>query len=62
MSLDALVPDYNGVYFATVALKGRLARLGPGGRAALQEVSHYQQMVTEFREAIHKTVQFKRQG
>ena len=36
MSLDALVPDYNGVYFATVTLKGRLGRLGPDGRAALQ--------------------------
>ena len=62
MSLEALVPYYNGAYFATVALKGRLAKLGPEGRSAMREVSHYQEMVTEFREAIHKTIELKRQG
>ena len=62
MSLAALVPYYNGAYFATVALKGRLGRLGPDGRAALQEVSHYQKMVTEFRQAIQQTIELKRQG
>ena len=62
MSLEALVPYYNGAYFATVALKGRLAKLGPEGRSAVQEVSQYQKMVTEFRDAIHKTVELKRQG
>jgi hypothetical protein len=62
MSLEALVPYYNGAYFATVALKGRLARLGPEERTAMQQVSQYQQMVTEFREAIRRTVELKRDG
>ena len=62
MSLEALVPYYNGAYLATVALKGRLAKLGPEGLAAIHEVSHYQKMVTEFRDAIHKTIELKRQG
>lgn len=62
ITLEALVPYYNGAYFATVALKGRLAKLGPAGRAAMQEVSHYQQMVIEFRDAIRKTIELKRTG
>src|SRR6266508_3679910 len=60
MTLEALVPYYNGAYFATVALKGRLAKLGPDGRAAMHEVSHYQQMVVEFRDAIRQTRELKR--
>lgn len=61
MSLEALVPYYNGAYNVTVALKGRLGKLGPDGRAALQEVSHYQQMLIEYRDAIRKTIELKRQ-
>jgi hypothetical protein len=60
ISLEALVPYYNGAYFATVALKGRLGKLGPDGRAALHEVSDYQQMVVGFREAIQRTIELKR--
>jgi hypothetical protein len=60
ISLEALVPYYNGVYSATVALKGRFAKLGPEGRAAVQEVSHNQQMVTQFRDAIGQTIELKR--
>ena len=60
MTLEALVPYYNGVYYATVALKGRLGRLGSEGRAAMQEVSHYQAMISEFREAIRQTMELKR--
>ena len=59
MSLDALVPYYNGAYFATVALKGRLGKLGAEGRAATQEVSQYQQMLIGFREAIQQTIELK---
>jgi hypothetical protein len=62
MSLEALVPYYNGAYFATVALKGRLANLGPDSKPAVQAVSHYQAMVTEFREAIQNTIELKRQA
>lgn len=60
MSLEALVPYYNGAYNVTVALKGRLGKLGPDGRAALQEVSRYQQMLIGFREAIQQTIELKR--
>ena len=62
MSLEALVPYYNGAFNATVALKGRLSKFypGPEGRALLQEVSHYQQMLAEYRQAIQKTVELKR--
>ena len=62
MSLEALVPYHNGTYNVTVALKGRLGRLGPEGRTALHEVSHYQKMLIEFRDAIRKTVELKRAG
>ena len=50
-------------YFASVALKGRLSThyQGSEGRAALQEISHYQAMVVEFRDAIAKTIELKRQ-
>ena len=61
MALEALVPYYNGAFYATVALKGRLGKLGPEGRAALQEVGHYQKMVTAFREAIQKTIELERE-
>ena len=61
MSLDTLVPYYNGAYFATVAIKGRLGKLGPDGRPALQEISQYQQMLIELREAIRQTIQLKQQ-
>lgn len=60
ISLEALLPYYNGCFFTTVALKGRLAKLGPEGRKAMQEVSHYQRMVAEYRDAIQKTLEMKR--
>jgi len=64
MSLQELVPYYNGAYFATVALKGRPGKLyqGPDGRAALHEVSSYQQMIVGFREAIQKTTQLQQRS
>jgi hypothetical protein len=62
ISLEDLVPYYRGVYFTTVALKGRFAKLGPEGRAALHEVSHYQRMATQYRAAIRQTIELKRQS
>ena len=61
MSLEALVPYYNGAYNVTVALKSRLGKLNPEARPALQEVSQYQQMLIGFREAIQQTIQLKNQ-
>lgn len=60
ISLEALLPYYNGSFITTVALKGRLAKLGPEGRKAMQEVSQYQKMVAEYRDAIQKTLEMKR--
>ena len=63
MSLEVLVPYYDGAYNATVAMKGRLGKFykGPDGRAALREVSNYQQMLAGFREAIQETIELNRQ-
>ncbi len=60
MPLEALQPYYNGVFSATVAMKGRLAKLGPEGRKAMEMVSHYQKMVAEFRDALQKTAEMDR--
>ncbi len=56
------MPYYNGAFNAIVALKGRLGKFypGPEGRALLQEVSHYQQILAEYRQALQKTVELKR--
>jgi hypothetical protein len=64
MSLEALVPYYNGAYNVTVALKSRLGKLysDPETRPALQALSQYQQMLIGFREAIQQTIELKRQG
>jgi len=53
-------PHHNGVYFSTVALEGRLAKLGPEGRKAMEEVGRFQKMVTEYRDALRKTAEMKR--
>ena len=59
MTLEALVPYYNGAYNATVAMKSRLGKLGAAGREALKEVGQYQQMLTGFRQAIQQTIELK---
>ncbi len=58
--LDYLLAYYRGVYFATVALKGRLARLGPECREAVREVGRYQSMVRRYRDALTETEQMHR--
>jgi len=50
---EYLLPDYNGAYYASVAIKGRLATAGQVEEA--REVTAYQEMVIEFRDAIRKT-------
>ena len=54
IELDALLVYYRGVYFATVALKGRLARL-PGGREGVREVGRYQTMTKLYWDALKET-------
>jgi hypothetical protein len=57
---ENLIPYYNGVYFASVAIKGRLA--AAGHVEAAREVTVYQEMVTEFREAIRETARLRQAG
>lgn len=57
MTLEQLVPYYRGVFFATVALKKRFGAWGSSGREAFREVSRYQDVVREYREAIRQTVE-----
>jgi len=59
MSLESLATYYRGVFFATVALKGRLASLGPELRPAVREVTQYQAMVKHFVDALEKTVEMR---
>jgi hypothetical protein len=54
---ENLLPYYNGAYFASVAIKGRLA--ADGQLEAAREVTAYQEMVTEFREAIRETAKLR---
>jgi hypothetical protein len=61
ISLDHLGPYYRGVYYATVALKQRLAGLGAEGRGAIRQVSQYQRMVREQSEAIQQTIDMRRE-
>ena len=53
--LAYLFAYYRGVYFATVALKGRLAKLGPDYRQAVRIVGDYQEMVIGYRDALMET-------
>jgi hypothetical protein len=58
--LDYLLAYYRGVYFATVALKGRLARLGPEYDQAVRAVGGYQTMVGGYWEALKETAAMHR--
>ena len=54
---ENLLPYYNGAFYASVAIKGRLAATGQV--EAAREVTAYQEMVTEFREAIRETAKLR---
>lgn len=57
ISLEELVPYYQGAFFASVALKGRLADRGE--REAVSEISSYQGMVRDYRDALRATADMK---
>lgn len=59
ISFDDLLIYYRGVYFASVALKGRLAQLGPDSRAAVREVGHFQRMVKTYWDALSETAELR---
>lgn len=62
LSIDQLSTYYRGAYFATVALKERLARLGASSRDALREVGNYQRMVQEYMGALQSTREMSGEG
>lgn len=55
ISLDKLVPYYRGIYYATIALQGRLAKLGPETRPAVREIGRYQAMTKSHLDALVET-------
>lgn len=57
LSVGELLVYYRGAFFASVALKGRMAALGEGGREAAQEIGSYQRMVRDYRDALQATAQ-----
>lgn len=58
---EALLPFYNGAFTSTNALKGRATRVPSEARKAyLDEISRYQQMVADFRDALQKTAELKK--
>ncbi len=60
-TLDYLRAYYRGVFFATVALKGRLAKLDPPCREAVREVGRYETMIKGFADALEETIELHRQ-
>jgi hypothetical protein len=59
VNFENLLPYYNGAYYASVAIKGRLAAAGQV--EAVREVTAYQEMVVEFRKAIIETNKLRQQ-
>jgi hypothetical protein len=60
LPFEALTPYYNGCFNTTVALKGRATNLPSAARRAyLDEINRYQQMISEFRDGVAKTVEIK---
>ena len=60
ITLEQLRPYYQGVYFATVSMKKKLAEEGLEGGSLARRLEGYQELVTEYNEAIKETVEAKR--
>ena len=58
--LEYLRTYYRGVFFATVALKGRLAKLEPPCREAVREIGRYQSMIKSYSAALDETLELHR--
>ncbi|HET7481069.1 MAG TPA: peroxiredoxin family protein [Rubrobacteraceae bacterium] len=56
MTLDQLIPYYQGVFFSTVALGGRFSGWGRSGRHASGEVSNYRTTTSRYAEALRETI------
>jgi hypothetical protein len=59
VTIEELVPYYRGAFFASVALKGRMAALGERGRDAVHEISNYQGLVRTYRDALQATAKMQ---
>ena len=59
ITLEQLRPYYRGVYFATVSMKKKLAEEGLEGGSLARRLEGYQELVTEYNEAIRETAEAK---
>jgi hypothetical protein len=59
MALEQLKPYYRGVYFATVSMNKKLVEEGLQGDSIAKMINGYQALVTEYNEAIQKTIEAK---
>ena len=59
ITLEQLRPYYQGVYFATVSMKKKLAQEGLEEGSLAGRLEGYQELVTEYNEAIKKTAEAK---
>jgi hypothetical protein len=59
ITLEQLKPYYQGVYFATVSMNEKLVDEGLQGESIAKRVNGYQALVTEYNEAIQKTLEAK---
>lgn len=62
ISLQALLPYYRGVYYATVAIKGRLAAYGPECREGVRDVGRFQAMMQGYSKALQETIDMETRG
>ncbi len=61
VTLDFLLPYYRGAYFASVALKGRIAGMGSGCREGVRDIGRYQEMVQRYSKALQETATMKKE-
>ncbi len=62
MTLEQLAPYYQGVFFATVALKSRFAESGSEGRKASTDFSTYERLTSEYTDAVVKETRELKRG
>lgn len=55
MTLDQLIPYYQGVFFSSVALGGRFSGWGRSGRHASKEVGNYRATTSRYADALRET-------
>jgi hypothetical protein len=59
--LEGLIRYWRGVYYATVALKTRLVKLGREQRPAVEQVNTFQAMAQQYLEALTQTAKLHRE-